>query len=542
MLIHRALRVLLVLTLAIGAVLHSASGALARDVAPILKKQLQATQASRSTQSREDVARFYELRDYQPAWTGADKQRVLEALKKAGDEGLNAASYRAPALAKKASTAKIMAWDVQVSAAFLRYARDVRTSRYQPGKLYKDVELPKNTFDAADELQAALSQKAFPAYVDSLPPQWPEYAALRDALARYRGAVKTPALPNMAGSAEDLTEAQQRALWARIALDDPRLEPAPEYIDPAALDAAIRRLQARHELAVDGIVGKDTIGKLRYASAARIALIKANMERWRWMPHSPDAKYIEVNVPSASLKAVKNGQTVLTSAVVIGHRAAKTPILATGVRSVVLNPVWPVPASIVSSEIYPKLLANPAYLQERNMILANGPSDDLQGLKMNWRTVRRYPFPYVVEQLPGENNVLGAFLLDMPNRFDTYLHDTPSKELFEQTTRFFSHGCVRVDKIAELAAFVVMGDPGTEIPQRASLPRDKSQRIMVAPSMPVYFVYWTAMQAPDGAIAFADDVYGRDAILLSAMNPAPAKPAQAAAATPAAATTPKPAG
>ena len=195
MLIPRAARVLLVLILAIGAYFQTASGVSARDVAPILKKQLQATQTSRSTQSREDVARFYELRNHQPAWTGEDRQRVLEALKKAGNEGLNAASYRAPALAKKASTAKTMAWDVQVSAAFLRYARDVRTGRFQPNKLYKDVELPKADFDAPGELQAALTQKSLPAFIDTLPPQRPEYAALRDALARYGAAIKKPLKP-----------------------------------------------------------------------------------------------------------------------------------------------------------------------------------------------------------------------------------------------------------------------------------------------------------------------------------------------------------
>lgn len=529
--IHRAARFLLVLIVAAGAFLQTPSGAIARDVAPVLKKQLESSQSSRSAQSREDVARFYELREYQPAWTGAEKQRVLEALKKAGNEGLNAASYRPPALSKKAGTTKTMAWDVQVTAAFLRYARDVRTGRYEANKLYRDVELPKGSFDAPAELNAALTQNAFPAFIADLPPRWTEYAALRDGLARYRGAVKTlKPVAGIAGRVEDLTAQQQENLWTRLALDDPSLGPAPESIYPYDLEEAVRRFQTRQELDVDGVVGKDTLRALNVSPAARIALIKVNMERWRWMPHAPDKKYVEVNVPSATLKAVKDGQVVLTSAVVIGHREAKTPILATGVRSVVLNPSWPVPASIVSNEVYPKLLANPAYLQERNMILANGPSDDLQGLKMNWRTVRRYPFPYVVEQLPGENNVLGAFLLDMPNRFDTYLHDTPSKELFDQSARFFSHGCVRVDKIAALANFVVTGDPSTEIPQRATLPRDKSQRLMVAPSLPVYFVYWTAFPTADGAIAFRDDVYGRDVTLLNLMNPAPAKPAQTAAA------------
>lgn len=533
MLIHRAARVLFVLILAVGAFFHAASGASARDFAPILRKQLQASQASRSTQSREDVAHFYELRNYQPAWSGDDRQRVLEALKRAGNEGLNAASYRVPALPRKAGATKTAAWDVQVTAAFLRYARDVRTGRFQPNKLYKDVELPKASFDAPDELNAALSQNALPVFIAGLPPQRPEYAALRDALARYRAAVKSwRSLTDIGGRVETLPPPLQQRLWSRLALDDPSLGAAPEEIAPADLEAAVRRFQARQELDADGIIGKDTIGALNVAPASRIASLKANMERWRWLPHTPDRKYIEVNVPSATLKAVKDGQTMLTSAVVIGHREAKTPILATGVRSVVLNPSWPVPASIASNEIYPKLLANQAYLQERNMILSNGPSDDLQGLNINWRTVRRYPFPYVVEQLPGENNVLGAFLLDMPNRFDTYLHDTPSKELFDQSARFFSHGCVRVDKIAELANFVVTGDPATEIPQRANLPRDKSARLMIAPSLPVYFVYWSAFLAPDGAIAFRDDVYGRDAILINAMSPAAPKPAQTAALTP----------
>lgn len=172
---------------------------------------------------------------------------------------------------------------------------------------------------------------------------------------------------------------------------------------------------------------------------------------------------------------------------------------------------------MANNEMYPKILQNPAYLQEHDIVLVNGPADDPYGVNINWRTVRRYPLPYVLRQNPGEINALGGYLLDMPNRFDTYLHDTPSKAIFENSQRAFSHGCVRVERIAELANFVVSGDPSAEIPQKTNLARNQTKRLQTAPSVPVYFVYWTAFQSGDG-IAFRDDVYLRDAALILALQ------------------------
>ncbi|MET0545954.1 MAG: L,D-transpeptidase family protein [Caulobacterales bacterium] len=513
-----AKRAFIILIIMIATSLHCVAPTQAADASQTVQAQLKASQPSRATQNREDVARFYELRDFQPAWNSQNAAFALTFLKSAGQEGLDPAAYRIPKKAKGKSAAS--AWDIQMSAAVMRYARHLRAGRVKPSQIYNDVELPATDFDAADQLNTALKQGDLETFFRSLPPQRPEYYYLRNALANYRAAAKKPwgQMPALAGAIDTLPIETQQKLWTRLAAEDRKMGPVQDEPSVAALTAGLQRFQARHGLDADGILGTNTVSAMNVPAARRIAQIKANMERWRWLPHIPERRYIEVNVASADLKAVDTGRTVLTSAVVIGHRESKTPILATGIRSVVLNPAWPVPASMASNELYPKLLANGSYLQERDMILVNGPPDDPQGVNMNWRQVRRYPFPYLIQQQPGEQNALGAYLLDMRNRFDVYLHDTPSKELFSSAQRFFSHGCVRVERIAELANFVVTGDPQTDIPQHANLPRNKSERILIAPLFPVYFVYWTAFMSPDGGVVFQDDIYGRDPALIAALG------------------------
>ena len=152
----------------------------------------------------------------------------------------------------------------------------------------------------------------------------------------------------------------------------------------------------------------------------------------------------------------------------------------------------------------------------------NGPPGDPSGRTINWRSIQPATFPYAIRQLPGPANALGALMLDSPNDFDVYLHDTPGKKLFEQDDRDISNGCVRVEQILPLASLALTGDldEGTAILSEATASRE-TQRLVLDTPLPVYFLYWTAFAGPRGDIEFRPDLYGRDEKLIAALERTP---------------------
>ena len=177
------------------------------------------------------------------------------------------------------------------------------------------------------------------------------------------------------------------------------------------------------------------------------------------------------------------------------------------------------PASIARKEILPKLQSDPGYLAAQNMILVNGPPDDPNGLHVDWRALSRSNFPYRIQQLPGPKNALGQIKLELPNRFDVYLHDTPGQSAFDLNERYLSHGCVRVQEIKGLASYALTGDPASAVDElSAAVAAGTTQHLALREPLPIYFLYWTAFVDDDGMIEFRDDIYGRDRRMLDALS------------------------
>jgi murein L,D-transpeptidase YcbB/YkuD len=461
--------------------------------------------------SSTDVRQFYELRGFQPAWNATDRAAALAVLEHAGHEGLNAADYRlSPAFGPRE--------DIALTQMVLRYARDVRTGRLAPRSVFPDVDFASQNFVAAPALNKALNDGALSEFFSGLPPQTAAYRFLRKTLAHYRerassGGWQALSLPR--GPVSGWTQAARRALQRRLAAEDEAI-PASD-LSITDLDAALRRFQERQGLTVDGKMGPQTQAALNISAAERVRQIEANMERWRWLPHRLENRYVEVNTAAATLTVYEGKNAVLRSRIVVGKPSSPTPIFASEIQGVTINPPWTVPNSIVRNEILPKLRRNPNYLANQNMILRNGPPGDPHGQTINWKKVSRTNFPYVVQQQPGTNNALGLIKLEMPNRFDVYLHDTPSKALFERDDRFFSHGCMRVQQVGALARYALTGDPAADVAHLFA-PDGKTERIPLKSPLKVYVVYWTVFEAPDGSAAFRKDIYGRDAKLIDALD------------------------
>lgn len=438
------------------------------------------------------LLRFYEMRSQRQAWTDASWSVASEFLNDAGKEGLEPERYRV------AFTRDAMQRDRLRSAAAIAYVSDLRLGRADLRRTDKDILLPESGFDPAAALAAALDDDRLAPFLSGLPPETPEYRQLRLALSRY-GAI--------AGSGG----------WSRLAAasgdDEIRSRIASEYPSFAGQDAAasLRHFQEQQGLPASGKLDRATLAALNIPASDRARQIAANMERWRWLPRRVEASRIAVNVPAAMLALWVDGRVALSSRVIVGKPATPTPILRADSVGVTVNPPWTIPRSIAVGEMLPKLKRNRAWPKSQNIILLNGPPNDPHGLSVNWQNFSAGNFPYRLQQLPGPDSALGLIKLELPNRFDVYLHDTPGKTAFNATRRALSHGCVRVEQILPLAAQILSQDGRAEAERIAgAIAQGKTLTLPLPRALPVYFLYWTAQADANGEVRFLPDIYGRD--------------------------------
>jgi murein L,D-transpeptidase YcbB/YkuD len=462
---------------------------------------------------------FYARRDFQPAWSGTWRAEqagamVTETLSRSGEQGLQPSDYTATARqwdAPPASGVAAAAYDLSLTEDLLLYARHVRLGRVDPMRVYADVSLPPRVFDAGPAVNRALQDGAIDVFLAGLPPPHAEYRGLVAALARYRALQANGGWPQLPAKG-----ARPQQILARLAAEDPMLAGVTEPSEET-LRLAIMRFQARNGLGVDGRLGGATFTALNVPIRTRIEQIIVNMERWRWLPRQFEDRTVRVNVPDQLVEYYSRNQVLMTSRAAVGRQGSKTPLVRMMALSLVANPSWEVPGDIAQAQILPKLRKDPSYLANNNMVLLGAPPDDPHGLKIDWR--QQKTMPYSIDQNPGERSAMGVLMLDSPNNFGVYLHDTPGKDVFRPAMRQKSNGCIRVEDMTALAAMVMTGGAQTTLGWLdEAVATGTTQRLMLIDPVPVYLLYWTALAGEDGQIGFRADFYGRDKPLLAALT------------------------
>jgi murein L,D-transpeptidase YcbB/YkuD len=350
-----------------------------------------------------------------------------------------------------------------------------------------------------------------------------EYAYLKKALARYREIQKNggwPAIPANTklkpGQSSPVVPLLQKRLADLIGKSDSTTSGGDSSVYSSHIVNAVKKFQQLHGQKPDGNIGPETVKLLNVPIQNRIRQIIINMERWRWIPKSFEPSYLLVNIPEFKLHVVEKSKEVMTMNVIVGKEMHETPIFSDKLEHVVISPYWNIPPNILKDEIVPRVMSDPGYLDRMNIEVVTNKGTPVDPASVDWSQAGSEGFGYVVRKKPGPKNDLGDVKFIFPNVDNIYLHDTPHDELFSQSKRGFSHGCVRVERPIELATYLLRNVPGWD---RGNIMRQVSTRkeryVPVKEKLPVYLVYFTAKADANGNVQFYEDIYDHDAELAS---------------------------
>lgn len=463
-----------------------------------------------------------------PSGPLAPARQFLDVLREAPDEGLPATAFHLEAIdaalkgwqrggGDRRALVRLADLDLLLTSAFLRYADQLQGGRVAPqsrdwgGGSYTDPGLLLDTALAVDQLRPALAR---------LRPAHPEYLRLCLALKTYCKIAAEggwQALPAADRPRKGQQGPAERALRQRLAAEGDLDSSAAASGFDDQVERALRRFQRRHGLSANGKVDGPTLEGLNVPVGVRLLQLEKNLERWRWLPRGPAARFLLVRLEEYRLELVVDGQVALDMKIIAGKPQWRTPIFTSTLNQIVLNPYWNVPAAIAREEVLPALRDDPAYLGERGFMVVSGVGDQARVVvpdSVDWSAAEAEDWPYSFIQAPGPDNPLGRMKFLLPNEFNIYLHDTPNRELFSREVRDFSHGCIRLEKGLELAVELLKGTPGwSRAHIRETLEKGETKQVALGTPIPVYFSYWTAWVDEDGLVGFRPDLYGGDARL-----------------------------
>lgn len=483
-----------------------------------------------SIRARVALRRFFAERDFLPAWSGDGGRLLLDdlllAIEQSSAHGLASDDYHQSSLRQAIATGDRVAIELLATDAYLTLAAHLVGGRLNPVTIEPDWTASRRERDLVQHLEGALTERAIAASLLQLEPTAPGYAVLKDALAMYRQAAReggwepiAPGAPLKVGESGPRVLALRQRLRA-TGLLAPADTPSDQF--DVELESAVASFQRRIGIEADGVVGRVTLRELNKRPTDRIEQIRANLERWRWLPVDLGNRHIRVNIADFRLEVRDDGKVERTHDVIVGRTYRMTPVFSGEISYVVLNPWWETPDNLARLDKLPGFKKDPASVARLGFEVLDRSGSVIEPSRIQWGDYGADNFPFRLRQRPGPQNALGQIKLMFPNKHNVYLHDTPTRELFSRSERAFSSGCVRVADAIGLTEWVLQATPGwSRVRIDATLVSGRETRVDLGTKVPVHILYFTAVAEPDGAVRLINDIYDRDARLVAALASAP---------------------
>ena len=489
-----------------------------------------------------DVQKFYELNGNSLSWVRGmeptpEAQEVIGLLLQADQKGLSADDYdgsrwsdrlnKLKPATRQPVEADAVKFDLALTVCVMRYVSDLHVGKVSPRQFAFALKDEPKKYDLAeflnDHLVGATDVAGVLAQVE---PSYPGYRRTLHVLQTYIELAKRddgeqlPAVKKAVVPGDTYPGVPRLTRLLRLVGDLPAdaSVPADQTVYAGALVDAVKNFQRRLGRDPNGRIDPQTLADLNVPLSRRVRQMQLTLERWRWMPDSYEKAPVVVNIPEFRLRAYdKDFNIGVTMNVVVGkaYGGHNTPVFTDTIQYVVFRPYWEVPPSIVHGEMIPHIVRDPDYLAKKGFEIVDGRQNVVSAGTVTPELLGQLRAGKLfVRQKPGPKNALGLVKFVFPNSYNVYMHDTPSTEFFARSRRDFSHGCIRLEKPAELAAWVLRDNPGwTPERIRAAMNGNTTQQVNLAHPIPVLILYGTVIVLNDGVVHFYDDIYGHDASL-----------------------------
>jgi len=487
------------------------------------------------------LQKFYELNGYSSWWTKDDEptpqaRQMIALFQQADQKGLSPDDYDGPRWSDRLATLKpvkdqpaeadFLKFELALTVCAMRYISDLHIGKVNPKRLAFAIDDESKKYDLGEFLRdRVVSASDVAGVLSEVEPQYPGYRRTVQALQKYIELAKEddgellPPVKKAIIPGDSYPGVPRLARLLRLVGDLPAHAsiPADQEKYEGALVSAVANFQRRLGREPSGRIDAQTVADLNVPLIQRVQQMQLTLERWRWLPSAYQTPLIVTNIPEFRLRAYDRDFNIgVTMKVVVGRAVRhNTPVFTDTMEYVVFRPYWQVPSSIIRAELIPRIVRDPDYLAKReyevvdshqNVVAAGTVSSEvLDQLRAGELSIR---------QKPGPKNALGLVKFIFPNSYNVYMHDTPATELFAKSRRDFSHGCIRLERPADLAAWVLRDNPSWNAERiRAAMNGSTTQQVNLAHPIPVLILYGTVIVPEDGVVHFYDDIYGHDAAL-----------------------------
>ena len=473
---------------------------------------------------------LYEQRDYTLIWSRQESvNQLFNALENIDEDGLSPADYHIDKLrelrsrienAQLSDTGIAADYDILLTDSLIRLGYHLLAGKVDPVQLDSNWNMDQaiGSLDMILQMAQSIDTAMVTELVESLRPQWPVYPMLKAALMRYRLIEQQggwPSVPEGVVLKRGMSDPRVTDIRKRLAVTgELSAAESGSTLYDEAVEIAVEQFQRHHNLAADGATGAATRAAMNVPVEDRIEQIRVNLERARWVLHNLPDEFVLVDIAGFQVHYFRGGKPVWRTRAQVGTPFRKTPVFKSTITYLEINPTWTVPPTILNKDILPKLWDDPAYLQKRDMQVIQYNGTPVDASTIDWSLYPGKDFPYLIRQNPGPRNALGRIKFMFPNEHLVYLHDTPSKSLFERSERTFSSGCIRIENPYSFAELLLKSDEwDTE-----KIVEVVDSKIKISVSLPspvtVVLLYWTVNAETDEHIVFKKDIYNRDAAIL----------------------------